>query len=210
VTANRSQPATDRVDGRSDHKEQTRQALIDAALTLFAAKGYEATSVEDITSWAGVSPRTFFRYFETKDRVLFFGGDAFNHAVVRALPEQPPELDDLSALAATLRSLTALVVPLKPRIRLYFRAVEESVTLLGQHARSTAEHNEEVAAALAARRLLPAPDDDCRLAAELAAVALSRTYSAWLGSRRDLGALMDESFAALRSVAARAGAQAAP
>jgi len=38
---------------------------------LFAAKGYDATTVEDITDAADVSTRTFFRYFETKDQLLF-------------------------------------------------------------------------------------------------------------------------------------------
>ncbi|HEY0508499.1 MAG TPA: helix-turn-helix domain-containing protein [Blastococcus sp.] len=189
-----------RPDARSAHREETRQALVEAALSLFAAKGYDATSVEEITEWAGVSPRTFFRYFESKDRVLLFGGDAFNRAVVRALPDQPAELGDLAALAATLGSLTPLLTPLKQRIRLYYRAVRESTTLAGHHTRATAQHNAAVAQALAARRSLEHPDERCYAAAALAAIALERSYAGWLSSRRDLAELLDESFAVLRAV----------
>lgn len=195
--------ASPRTDGRSDHKAATRQALIDAALQLFAAKGYDATSTEEIAEQAGVSPRTFFRYFETKDRVLFFGGDDFNRDVVRQLPLQPLDVDDLTALEATMLSLTPLVVRLKRRIRLYYRALDSSTALLGQHAAATARHHEDVAVALAARRSLAAPDEQCRLTAALAGLALDRAYHQWLDSRRDLTGVITESFAAVRTVAAR-------
>jgi len=190
------------LDGRSVHKPRVRQRLVDAALELFAGKGFEATSVEEIAERAGVSPRTFFRYFATKDQVLFFGGEDFNAAVVRALPGQPPELDDLSAVAATMQELVPLVVPLKPRILLFFRAVDGSLVVAGKHAQATAGHQAALARALAARRGLPDPDGRCLLAAALAGVAMNRAYAEWLDSGRDLVALTSESFALLRDVAA--------
>ncbi|HVW43039.1 MAG TPA: TetR family transcriptional regulator [Amycolatopsis sp.] len=201
MTANHESPST-RPDGRSEHKPRTRQALIDAALSLFAAKGYEAATTDEIAEWAGVSTRTFFRYFESKEHVLFFGGDAFNRAVIRSLPDQPSELDDLAALAATQRSLAPIVEPLKPRIRLYFRALEGSSALMGRHTRDFKKHNLAVAEALAARRSLPRADERCQIAATLSGVAMDRAYQAWLRSKRDLAELITESFALVRAVAA--------
>lgn len=194
-------PPGSRPGGRADHKARTRQALIDAALTLFATKGYEATSTEEIAEWAGVSPRTFFRYFETKDRVLFFGGDDFNEAVIRALPDQPRELGDLEALAAILIDMVPRITPLKQRIRLYYRAVESSTALMGQHARAVAAHSAALAVALAERRGLTRPDESCHLAAALTTTVMERAYRRWLVSRRDLAGLIEEGFALLRVLA---------
>ena len=55
---------------RERHREETRQRLFDAALKLFAERGYLETTVEDITEAADVGKGTFFNYFPTKEHVL--------------------------------------------------------------------------------------------------------------------------------------------
>ncbi len=56
---------------RERKRLQTRQALIDAAMRLFAEDGYDQTTVAAIAAAAGVSTKTFFNYFASKDEVLF-------------------------------------------------------------------------------------------------------------------------------------------
>lgn len=55
---------------RERKKAQTRQGIRDAAVRLFTEHGYHRTTVADIADAAGVSPRTFFGYFPTKESVL--------------------------------------------------------------------------------------------------------------------------------------------
>ena len=56
---------------RERKKQKTRDAIVDAALKLFADRGYEATTIADIAAAADIAPRTFFGYFPTKEAVVF-------------------------------------------------------------------------------------------------------------------------------------------
>ncbi|MER7367345.1 TetR/AcrR family transcriptional regulator [Nonomuraea wenchangensis] len=60
---------------RERKKQRTRRALIDAALQLFARKGYADTTLAEIAATAEVSTRTFFSYFSGKDDLLFHDGE---------------------------------------------------------------------------------------------------------------------------------------
>lgn len=60
---------------RERKKARLRQEIIDTALRLFRARGYENTRVEDIVQVLEISQPTFFRYFPTKDAVLYEVGN---------------------------------------------------------------------------------------------------------------------------------------
>jgi AcrR family transcriptional regulator len=79
---------------RERKKAKTRLALRDAALRLFVEQGFERTTVEQIAEACEVSPRTFFRYFATKEDVLFADSaeklDVFVSALAARPPDEPP------------------------------------------------------------------------------------------------------------------------
>ncbi|GAA1787833.1 TetR family transcriptional regulator [Luedemannella flava] len=86
---------------RERRKQETRQALEQAALRLFAEQGYEQTTVEDIAEAADVAVRTFFRYFSSKQHVLF--GDVVTDRLSRLRTElaaRPADEDPIESIRA--------------------------------------------------------------------------------------------------------------
>lgn len=71
---------------RERKRRQTLERLSEVGLELFAAKGYEATTIDEIAAAAGISRRTFFYYFDSKEDILlaYVGGytDALKALVV--------------------------------------------------------------------------------------------------------------------------------
>ena len=83
---------------RERKKHQTAVALHDAALELFRDKGYAETTVEEIADRVNVSARTFFRYFSTKESVVFADERRRRDIWVEALRARPydePVLDSI-------------------------------------------------------------------------------------------------------------------
>jgi AcrR family transcriptional regulator len=83
---------------RERKKQRTRATLLDAAVELCDRQGFERTTVDQIAAIAEVSPRTFSRYFATKDAIAFaLIDDAIELAAVE-LARQPRELNHFEAL----------------------------------------------------------------------------------------------------------------
>src|SRR5262245_920549 len=111
-------PATARsYDLRERKRTRTRLAIQAEAISLFAEKGYENTTVEDIAYAAAISPRTFFRYFPSKEDVVLWD-------------EYDPVLDDLVAArpAGESAALTARAVMVEALGGIYRRDRAELLT----------------------------------------------------------------------------------
>ncbi|MFV8756610.1 TetR family transcriptional regulator [Nannocystaceae bacterium ST9] len=75
-----------------------------AAMELFRERGYDRTTVEEIAARAGLTERTFFRYFNDKREVLFSGSKALETIIVGAIAAAPPATAPLDAVAAGLEA----------------------------------------------------------------------------------------------------------
>ncbi|MEU9831127.1 TetR family transcriptional regulator [Streptosporangium sp. NPDC048047] len=94
---------------RERKKQRTRQALVDAALDLFAEQGYDTTTVDQIAAAVDVSPRTFFRYFATKEDVAL-SLDADAHEILLAeLAARPAEESPFNALGRAMHAMITLM-----------------------------------------------------------------------------------------------------
>lgn len=166
---------------RERKKAHTRQALRDAALQLFAERGFAGTTVTEIAGRAGVSERTFFRYFDSKESLLLPDVvelfDRVEAELAQRPPNEPPHVAVREALLAAVESpaiarLAALAHPLEDvRALVAARLVEEFVTF------------EERLTDAVARRLPPGPDADLR-AAVVAGTALAAMRAVIRTARR--------------------------
>ncbi|HWD03771.1 MAG TPA: TetR family transcriptional regulator [Amycolatopsis sp.] len=91
-----------RVGATPAGRRQLRRALSTAAVDLFTVNGYEATTVDDIAAAAGVGRRTFFRYFDTKDDVLFANHDEIVTEMEQAFEAADPARDPVEVACETV------------------------------------------------------------------------------------------------------------
>lgn len=85
----------------------SRGRLHEAALELFAERGFEHTTVAEIAHRAGVTERTYFRHFSDKREVLFAAGPALEEALASGVTAAPASLSPLDAVAAGLEAVAA-------------------------------------------------------------------------------------------------------
>src|SRR5580658_8281959 len=87
----------------------SRGRLQEAALALFAARGFDQTTAAEIAARAGVTERTFFRHFSDKREVLFGGSDVLRDRILAGVAGAPARDGPLGAVAEGLDAAAALL-----------------------------------------------------------------------------------------------------
>jgi AcrR family transcriptional regulator len=157
---------------RERKKARTREQLTEAAVRLFAERGFEQTKVDEITAAADVVPRTFFRYFASKDDALFSWYDLPRDATVAALQTRPRGEGIVTALIAALDE-SVRASGAQRVIRLTGEVIAKSPELRGRLDAVRSTHRCDIANALAHR--LPR---SAALVAHMITAALVTAYSA--------------------------------
>jgi AcrR family transcriptional regulator len=114
---------------RERKKERTREALVRSALAQFAKRGFERVTVEEIAGACEVSPRTFFRYFRSKEDVLFADADVQRGHVMDVLASQPADVPPLAALRAAALDVAAEYQRTRDAVVLRYRIISETPSL---------------------------------------------------------------------------------
>ena len=156
---------------RQRKKQRTQDALIEAAMGLFAAKGYDRTAVHEITDAVDVSERTFFRYFASKeDLALSFvrdGATAFAEALAARPPQEEPLTAARHAFQISLRELPGRTGETVPYLSV-MALIDSTPTLLAAYLRYVHDHDDEIIQVLAAREGVdPATDRRPRVLAAM-------------------------------------------
>ncbi|WP_328329101.1 TetR/AcrR family transcriptional regulator [Streptomyces sp. NBC_00455] len=153
------------------------QRLADAALELFAERGYENTTVLDIAQRAGLAKSTFFRHFQDKRGVLF-GGDALFGQLVTAIAAAPTGATPLEALACGFDVLGRDVfTPARRALTIRRRAVIDAhPDLQEREALKGVSLTASMAEAIARRGV---PGLAAGVAAQLGALAFKMAYERW-------------------------------
>ena len=166
-------------------KPDSRGRLHEAALALYSERGFDQTTAAQIAEQAGLTERTFFRYFADKREVLFGGSALLQERIVAG---------GLDAAAAMLgegrRDLT----------RQRYEVIAANPELRERELAKLADYAAAVAAALRQRGVSPS---QATLAAEAGMTLLRIAVQRWAGEEddRDLASIMRAAVAELRDVA---------
>ncbi|MGR6920233.1 TetR family transcriptional regulator [[Actinomadura] parvosata] len=188
---------------RWDPKAQER--LRAAALELFVEQGYENTTVTQITERAGLTRRTFSRYFTDKRDVLFAGSEQLPDAVSAAVLRADATLPPFQALLAALADIGGLFAELVPHAAQRRAIIASSPDLQERERTKLAAVAEALAAALRERG---ATTSEAKLVAQVGVAVFQSAFERWTDQpeRADFTACVHETVTELASSLAPAAA----
>jgi len=179
----------------------SRGRLEQAALSLFAERGFDDTTVAEIAARAGLTERTFFRYFADKREVLFWGAGALQELLVSAVASAPDSAPPIQAVGAALVGAGTLLQDRRDGARQRQSVIAASSEL---HERELIKLASLASALAGALRERGCTAPAASLAAEAAIAVFKVAVERWVneGNQQDLPELIRASLAELRDVTA--------
>ncbi|MEU7813990.1 TetR family transcriptional regulator [Pseudonocardia sp. NPDC049154] len=170
-------PLAERLDRRRD---AATRAIERAAVALFAERGFDRVSVDDVAVAAGISQRTFFRYFASKDDILLGYRRRLDVRLLAALADRPPAEGPVTALRNAFLATSTVPAENREDVLLRARATAAAPAL---HVRSRGERSAGTAAiaAVLAERMRADPDDRrARVIATAMSAVATAEWEAWV------------------------------
>jgi AcrR family transcriptional regulator len=184
-------------------KPDAQGRLMAAAITLFAQQGYEDTTVAEIAEAAGLTKRTFFRYFSDKREVLFNGSQELTERWVTGVIGAPPDASAMAAVSAGLDQVAELFTDRHEFAAMRSRIISANPELQERELIKLQGLAASIKVALVERGV---SSNAAILAAQAGVTVFHVAFAHWI-EQDDPAAfrrLMDESFQELRSVTAAA------
>ncbi len=155
-----------------------RARLQEAALALYGERGYEATTVAEIAERAGLTKRTFFRYFTDKREVLFWGSELLEQRMVAAIEAAPASASALGMIGAALDAAAVRFEEVREFAGPRQRIIASSPELRERELIKAASLAAAMARALRARGL---SDTAASLAAHMGTTIMHVAVEQWVG-----------------------------
>jgi AcrR family transcriptional regulator len=168
-------------------------------MQLYVERGFEQTTVAEIAQRAGLTARTFFRYFADKREVLFAGSASLQAQLVDALEAAPSSASAIEAVSAALDAAAEVLGQRREWSRQRQSVIDANAELRERELIKMASLSAALADGLRRRGV---SEPDASLAAEAGIVVLRVAFERWVRepTRSDLSQLMRESLDRLRSV----------
>lgn len=165
---------------RERRAAETRQRIVDVALALFLDQGFEATTTNQISDEADVSSRTFFRYFPTKEALLFHDFELRLAGIRNDLEDRPDEESPLDSLTVVLCRMIDGMGTSPEQQALMFRLLEERPSMRSYQRSTVIEHAEQqIICALAVRTSRSQTDLVLRATVSLVASCMDVALRSW-------------------------------
>ena len=183
--------------------EEARRRLQQAALELYAERGFDRTTTAEIAARAGVTERTFFRHFPDKREVLFDGEATLRADLTRSVADALDGLPPLEVLLRAFRKAARIIEGNRPFAEPRLAVIAATPALQERDLAKAAAMTDALAGALRERGVT---DRLAALAAQTGWATFHHAVVAWLeDSERGLAEHLTEAFDDLRVLAAEAG-----
>ena len=183
-----------------------RERLQLAAGELFEERGYDHTTVGDIATRAGLTERTFFRYFADKREVLFSGAEEFEQRIFAAIAAAPKSLPPLEVVMAALVAASPMFDSLRAMARKRQALIAAHAELQERELIKSTRLAGTLTASLRERGVVHAT---AALSASTGMILFQNAFERWVADvskQRDLAQHLRDSLADLRLLTARTGA----
>lgn len=181
----------------------SRGRLTRAALELFAERGFDQTTALDVAQRAGVTERTFFRYFADKREVLFERSAELQAAAVNAIAAAPASMSSMDVVGGAMESAASLLRGRHDYARERAAVIAANASLRERELLKLSTLAAAVAAALRGRGV---PDQAAALTAETGVTVFKIGFENWIDdeSPGDLALCIREALVQLKALTAGA------